>query len=92
MRFHRKHLGERFSEAARLFWTALEREGMSLADATARLGVSSGTVYSWLYGVKVPEIQSAQRVAAEWPEIRTDLWTAPPSKPFTPPAARAEAS
>lgn len=92
MAFYRQHLGEHFSEGARLLWKALDREHLSFQQAATKLACDKGTLSRWLYGDVVLDLVSAARVKEEWPEILPELWTAKPKRPFAPPAARAEAS
>ena len=71
---------------------AVEREGISLTEAARRVGMSTGQFSHLIYGDRVPTIESANRIAEQWPAVEVSLWTAAPSRSFTPPAAREEAS
>lgn len=87
MRNHRRHLGARFSEGARLLWGKLEKRGITAADVRREVGASSGLVENWLYGDKVPSIRFAERLLEAY-KIPIAAWVEPPRRGFVPPAVR----
>lgn len=92
MLHHRTDLGPNFSEAARLWWLALENEETTAAQAERRLEARRGMASGWLYGDRLPSVPWAARIHEIWPAVLPELWAQPAAKPFEPPAARAEAS
>lgn len=87
--FRRTTLGPRFSEGSRQLWHALERQQMTIGDLERRLDMGhTGTVFRWLYGDSVPNLQALARIAKAF-RIDMGLWGRRPRRTFVPPAARA---
>ena len=61
---------------------------LTQADVRARVGVQAGTVTRWLYGDKVPSLESAMAIENAF-GIDPRRWIERPLAPFIPPAGRA---
>lgn len=91
---HREHLGEHFSEGARLLWEKLPklarewgvRPGSVREELTRRLGAARGTVSRYLYGDRKPDRVQAVKLQ-ELAGIPPATWDAAPKSRFSPPAA-----
>ena len=83
----RTRLGPHFSEASRLLWLALEREGLSQTEGEAALELSSGQVNRLLYGDRRAGRGVAQRAFIRF-GVPIGAWDQPPAKRFNLPAAR----
>jgi len=89
VRNHRREMGPRFSEGARLLWqAAVFRDRLTMRQIRDRLGGTSD-VPRWLYGDRVPVLRALMRIHKLW-KIPVTAWAEPPKKPFVPPALREE--
>lgn len=87
---HRDHLGENFSEGARLLWLKLPKlargwgvEPVSAREElTKRLSAARGTVSRYLYGDRRPDLVQAGKLE-EIAGIPMRAWNELPKKPFT---------
>ena len=84
---YRMTLGPHFSEGARLLWAAIQERRLSQADVRVRVGVQPGTVTRWLYGDKIPSLESAMAIEDAF-GIAARRWLEGPAAVFVPPAAR----
>lgn len=87
---HRKHLGERFSEGARMLWRAIEKNGLPMRAVAEAVGPPTvpGDVCRWLYGDHRPTLRALMALEQAY-RIPLSAWTVAPRRPFVPPAARA---
>jgi hypothetical protein len=83
----RTHLGEQFSEGARLLWLAMEERGWSQGQVAKAIEAKSGVVPRWLYGDTKPSWDWAV-VLRDTFRIPLEAWTIAPTVEFVPPAAR----
>lgn len=85
-RHHRRTLGTKFNEGARLLWLALAERRWSRERLAEQLGCNSGAVHRWLYGERKPGTSYATKLAALL-AIPTDAWGRAPTAEFQPPGA-----
>jgi transcriptional regulator with XRE-family HTH domain len=85
MRNHRKVLGDRFNEGARLLWLAIQAKSLSHASAAKVLGWSRATISRVIYGDVVPGIGLLADVKREF-KVPLDAWALAPTREFVPPA------
>jgi transcriptional regulator with XRE-family HTH domain len=83
----RTDLGPAQNEAARLLWLRMAKRGLSMRQAGAVLGVSSGLVSRWLFCDGKPGLVLAEKVRVHF-KIPISAWNAPPSEPIELPTAR----
>ena len=83
----RTHLGEQFSEGARLLWLAMEERGWSQAQLAKSIAAQPGVVPRWLYGDRKPSWDWAATLRDSF-GISLDAWTVAPTQPFRLPASR----
>lgn len=84
---HRKLIGDRFSEGARLLWQELARRNLSHAGAAKALGWERATISRVLYGDVVPGIGLLADVKKVF-GIAPEAWAESPTVEFVPPALR----
>jgi hypothetical protein len=85
MRHHRTHLGDRFSEGARLLWIA--RGATPLAEFERSLEWPRGQLSNLLYGERGAGRKTATMLLQRF-GIPLEAWDLPSSVEFVPPAAR----
>lgn len=83
----RTHLGEHFSEGARLLWAEIEIRGWSQGQLAKAIDAKPGVVPRWLYGDTKPSWDWAARLR-DVLGIPLEAWTLAASESFVPPAAR----
>ncbi len=82
----RTELGPKFSEGARLFWLALEKEGWNQLAAEHALGAKRGTVSRLLYGDRIPGVRLAATIEDRL-GIPASSWVMVPRRKFKIPEA-----
>lgn len=87
MRHHRKRLGDKFSEGARLLWVALGTR--TIAEVERSLKWPRGKLSNLLYGERGAGRKTSTTLYHEH-GIPIEAWDLPPSTTFIPPAAREE--
>ncbi len=83
----RMHLGEHFSEGARLLWAVMEDRSWSQGQLTRAIEAKPGVVPRWLYGDTRPSWGWAERLRDAF-AIPLEAWLTAPAATFLPPAAR----
>lgn len=87
MRAYRLTLGPKFSEGARLLWSARERFA-SLEEMRQLLDAYRGELSLVLYGDRLPRLELAAKIHEQF-QIAPTAWSQAPSVEFTPPALAA---
>jgi hypothetical protein len=83
----RRTLDDKFSEGARLLWIAVAAHGWNQAAAAKAIGMPSGQLSKFLYGVRKPGREWATKLHEKL-LIPLATWDMPSTIAFEPPAAR----
>lgn len=78
---HRRNLGSKFSEGARLLWSRLVASGEDLRSVPRALNCSVGLSNRWLYGDRRPSIEWAKEIQEIY-GISASLWACEPTQTF----------
>ena len=80
--YGRRRLGKRFSEGARLLWSAMLRAGLSQEALRVELRRPKGVIGRWLMGERLPDGESRGRLFKRF-GIQPQAWDQKPTKPFS---------
>lgn len=87
MTYHRRAVGPKFNEGARLLWLALAKDKESINDVEEKTGSASGTGSRWLYGDTKPMTPARFEIESLW-GVPVRSWDDAPTEPFVVPALR----
>lgn len=84
---YRDHVGDDFSEGARLVWLAKEADDLSNGDIAEIAGCSRSQILKIIYGDQLPNRRVTERLRDRF-GVPATAWDEKPAVPFVVPAAR----